>query len=316
MNGMNAFPSKKRLAVWAILVVCILLGASFLLNKKTEDGVAWVVGVSFSDLADPWQQQLYLDLQESAKGLDATLLTYDAAGSVEAQGHNLQDMRVRRIQGLIIVPVQDQSLEAELKGFQEKSIPVVLLQSRVEGFTADCFVYSDNRLAGEIAGSYISRALEGRGILMEIAGDPGDPVSADRKAGFRKKVALFPELKREYLVPGHYSGSFTEKALAENGLLEATPVPDAVFAHTDLMALGAAKAFREAGLKPIVVGINGLPGATQGMDLVEKGILSATVSYPTGGAIAIETLFKKLQNQPVPKEIQIQPVLHTGILSE
>jgi len=192
-------------------------------------------------------------------------------------------------------------------------VPVVLVQNPVEGYEPEGFVFTDNRRAGEIAGSYIARVLGGRGVLMEIVGSPEDPVSTDRKLGFRSKVSIFPELRREYLVPGHDSGTFTEQALMENGLLSARPAPDAVFAHTDLMAAGAARAFKRVGMTPVVVGINGLPGAMQGMDLVEQGILSATVSYPTGGRIALEMVLRRMERPDSPPErIGLQPVLHTG----
>lgn len=302
----------RVLAGAAVLILACFLILGLVAGKHPEEGTAVVMGVSFGNLADPWQQQLYQDLQVSLEGEDAALLTYDAAGSVVEQARNLQELADRQIDALIIVPIMDGDLGGQLERFKTDKVAVALLQSRVEGFEPDIFVHSDDLAAGEIAGSYLARVLGGRGILMEIAGDPDDPVSSARKAGFRSKTALYPDLKREYLVPGHYSGTFTEKTLISNGLTTAIPAPEGIFAHTDLMAFGAARAFREAGQKPVIIGINGLPGAMEGMDLVEKDLLSATIAYPTGGSMAAEALFKCLRGEPYQSEIRIQPVLHTG----
>ncbi len=307
-------PGQRRwLAAAALLAVILLFGSC---RSEPEEGTPVGIGGSFSNLADPWQQQLYADIQEAVRGADIALLSYDAAGTGEAQVDNLKELAVRQVDGLIAVAQQDPAMADALQAYRQRKVPVVLVQNPVEGYEPEGFVFTDNRRAGEIAGSYIARVLGGRGVLMEIVGSPEDPVSTDRKLGFRSKVSIFPELRREYLVPGHDSGTFTEQALSENGLLSAQPAPDAVFAHTDLMAAGAARAFARAGKTPVVVGINGLPGAMQGMDLVEQGVLSATVSYPTGGRIAVEMLLRRLeQREGPPERIGLQPVLHTGSLS-
>ncbi len=310
-------PSRRVIGLLSagVLILGCLLVFWILKNDRIETGTALVMGVSFSDLADPWQQQLYQDLQVALKDADAALLTYDAAGSAAEQAQNLLDLEARRIDALVIVPIVNDQLGSQLDRFKQKEIFVALLQSRVKDFEPDVFVHSDDRTAGEIAGSYLGRVLGGRGVLMEISGDPEDPVSMARQTGFRSKVALFPELKREYLVPGHYSGTFTERALISNGFTGMTPPPAGIFAHTDLMAFGAARAFRQAGQNPVIIGINGLPGAMQGMDLVEKGLLSATISYPTGGSVAVEALLKWMKGEDYLREVRIQPVLHTGALS-
>lgn len=300
----------------AVVLLVLILSSTGFFRQQPEDGIPILIGVSFSDLADPWQQQLYTDIQEAVRGTDAALLTYDAAGSGEEQAANLRELQIRRVDGVIAVPAQTPEMARVLKDYTAAGVPVVLVQTGVPAFEPDGFVYSDNRMAGEIAGSYISRVLGGRGVLMEIVGNPDDPVSTERKLGFRSKVAIFPELERAYLVPGHNSGTFAESALRDNGFLTADRLPDAVFAHTDLMAAGAARAFAQTAKKPLIVGINGLPGAMQGMDLVERGVLSATVSYPTGGRIAAEMLLKHMQDPTAPREtVQIQPVLHVGALS-
>jgi len=285
-----------------------LIPALFYENHP-EEGVKTLVGVSLSNLADPWQQQLYADLKTALAGQDAALLVYDAAGQPQGQQKNLREIQSRKADILIIVPIQDSILPDNLKAIQNRGIPVILMGTGVPGFEARVSVFCDNEKAGYLAGHYIGERLSGQGVLMEVSGDPEDPVSSARKKGFRRAVAEFPKLRRTYLVPGHNSGAFTETSVDDNHMNVTKPFPNAIFAHTDLMAIGAARAFESSGLNPIVVGINGLPGPGQGVELVQKGILDATITCPTGGAEAVSALTELRQGRDVPKKILLSSKL-------
>jgi signal transduction histidine kinase len=62
--------------------------------------------------------------------------------------------------------------------------------------------------------------------------------------------------------------------------------------------------------KILIIGIDGLPGQNGGIDLVDRGMLKATILYPTGGKEAIQTAVNILENQPYQKENQ----LYTSII--
>ena len=75
---------------------------------------------------------------------------------------------------------------------------------------------------------------------------------------------------------------------------------------TDLL-LAAYKVCKELGLekKIKIIGIDGLPGENGGIDLVEKGILKATILYPTGGKEAILTAVNILEKKPYKKDNEL-----------
>src|SRR5690606_14411023 len=60
--------------------------------------------------------------------------------------------------------------------------------------------------------------------------------------------------------------------------------------HTDVAARFAFDVAREMDEEPHTkfIGIDGLPGENGGLTLVEKGILDASLLYPTGGDVAIK----------------------------
>jgi cell division protein FtsL len=51
-----------------------------------------------------------------------------------------------------------------------------------------------------------------------------------------------------------------------------------------------------------IIGVDGLAGHNGGIDLVERGIIKATVLYPTGGGEAIQAAVNILEGKPFQKQ--------------
>jgi ribose transport system substrate-binding protein len=82
---------------------------------------------------------------------------------------------------------------------------------------------------------------------------------------------------------------------------------NAVYAHNDEMALGAAQALSAAGLKPgtdvIVVSVDGERAA---LEAIERGEIGATVeSNPRFGPLAFDTIEKLRRGETLPPKILI-----------
>ena len=67
-------------------------------------------------------------------------------------------------------------------------------------------------------------------------------------------------------------------------MLREHPETDLIFAHNDRMALGAYQVCKQLGLdrRIRVMGVDGLPGNQGGIQLVQDGVLTATLLYPPG----------------------------------
>lgn len=90
--------------------------------------------------------------------------------------------------------------------------------------------------------------------------------------------------------------------LARPELLEGV---DVIFAHNDYMAYGARLALKKLGIEDIrIVGLDGFSGENGGLQLVEQGIIDATVTCPTGGTEAIRYAVDIInQVSGIPKQI-------------
>lgn len=124
------------------------------------------------------------------------------------------------------------------------------------------FIDVDNIAAAYNAVSHLIRL--GYQRIGTIAGLPGSTVSIDRKEGYLKALTRRDLNVDETLI---VDSDFTEAGgyYAMQQLLPAKP--DAVFAASDLMAIGAMRAVREAGLiipdDIAFVGFDDIPPATQ-----------------------------------------------------
>lgn len=175
----------------------------------------------------------------------------------------------------------------------ESSMPFVLVGRHP---TLDVnFVDVDNFQAGRQATLHLLHL--GRRRVAAISGPQNVIPGHDRLAGYRKALQecglrLDPELVGE--------GDFSEQGgyLVMRRLLPARP--DAVFAASDLMAVGALRALREAGLRVpedvAVVGYDDVPIARQ----TEPPL--TTVRQPTRamGSMAVETLNEILHDPEAP----------------
>lgn len=88
---------------------------------------------------------------------------------------------------------------------------------------------------------------------------------------------------------------------------------DIVFAFNDEMAYGAylaQKQYRVSGI--CFLGVDGFAGNFGGLDLVERGILNATIRCPEIGSLACETAIRILDGEQVEKHLVIEPELITG----
>lgn len=172
--------------------------------------------------------------------------------------------------GLLVVSHHEGDLSVEV--LQEATVPVVFIGRPPEGHPAP-FVDLDNVEGGRLAARHL--VARGRRRIALIGGPPDMPASRDRREGFLAELAaagLAPVLES--------SGDFTlasgEREAA--ALLSADTPFDAVFACSDLMAIGALKRLEARGLRvPEDVAVMGFDDIASASD---EAISLSTVVNP------------------------------------
>jgi simple sugar transport system substrate-binding protein len=207
----------------------------------------------------------------------------------------------------VIAPIVATGWDPVLREAKRAKIPVILTDRAIQ--TSDdslyvCFIGSDFYEEGRMAADWLAKHVDGKGNIVELQGTPGSDPANERRKAFADGIAKHPGLK----IIDSQSGNFERtggKQVMEAFLKKHGKNFSIVYAHNDDMALGAAQAIEEAGLKPgkdiTIVSIDAVREAVQA---VAAGRINCTVECnPLFGPSVFDTVAKVLAGQSVPKKI-------------
>lgn len=226
----------------------------------------------------------------------------DANGQSAEQVRQIQELINQPIDLLIVSPNEAKPITPIVEKAYQQGIPVIVVDRRTASDQYTAYVGADNVEVGRTAGMYANALLKGAGNVVEIGESPGSSADIDRHRGFVEAISPQPGIRLVAKLEGDWDKrSFAGKLTS---LLTARPTIQLIFAQNDRTALKAYKVCQTLGLEKRVkiIGVDGLPGQNEGIDLVDRGILSATVLYPTGGKEAIRTAIAILRKQPFRRE--------------
>ena len=166
-----------------------------------------------------------------------------AEGNSARQIEQVKELLSENIDLLIISPNEAQPLTPIVEEVYNKGIPVIVVDRKIASNFYTAYVGGDNYQVGYMAGEYTASLLKGKGKILEVLGLPGSSPAKERQAGFAKALQNFPDL---HIVQEVYGDWVKPKAIEEINRL---PLPakqvDLVFAHNDIMAVGAYEALKK-----------------------------------------------------------------------
>jgi len=275
----------------------------------------YFIGMSQANVAEPYREVMDDDIRTAAAEVPQFEVAFaDAAQDNAKQVSDVENFLTQQIDLLIISPNEAAPLTAVVKKVYDQGIPVIVLDRKVEGDAYTTWIGADNQEIGRKAGEYIAQdLLPDGGNVVEIKGLPGSTPAQERHDGFMEGISANSGIE---VVADGVGDWLREKGQQQfEAILQAEPEIDVVYSHNDPMAEGAYLAAQSAGRDGEfeITGIDALPIPSGGIKAVEEGRLSATFTYPTGGAEAIEAAKKLLLDcAEVPKE----QVLDTQLITE
>lgn len=211
-------------------------------------------------ITNPFYPAFVSGVQEMAEQKGYDVIIYNTHSSAEREARFLQSVQQGRVDGVIGVFFYTRA--RDLLPLFEKNIPVVRLEVRKHsgGEWPLDNIYVDNSAAAYQAVTYLVN--RGHRPIAMLTG-PDGPRNARRDGYLRALAESAVPHKPLLQETGSYDeiGGFTgmQRLLAEGHR------PVAVFAANDLMAIGAIKAIRDAGLRIpadiAVVGFDDIPAA-------------------------------------------------------
>jgi LacI family transcriptional regulator len=253
VNG-GARPVGKALAERVLKAVAELGYTANLQARAVATGQSTMIGVALRDISDPYFSSIAAGLIEVADteliggGRLLVCLTSTAADE-EAEREYVALMRAQRARAVVLVgsrsdnaPARD-ALRAELEAFTRTGGRAACVGQDMLGVDT---VLPENR-AGAAA---LAGALAGLGHrrFAVLAGPRPLYTARDRIDGFRDGLRAWSvDLDPARVVHGDLSRDGGYAAMSEV-LAAGDPLPDCVFAVSDIMAVGALARLRAAGL--------------------------------------------------------------------
>ena len=284
-----------------------------LLASCSQDVKKYRIGVSqCSD--DIWRDKQNSELQIGAYFHDNVELKFAAAyDSDERQIQQIDSLVNMGIDLLIVAPNQVSTISPAIDRAYDKGIPVIVFERKTNTKKYTAYMGADNYEMGHLMGEYVATRLHERGSIIEVMGLKGSSPAIERHNGFREAIAQHPGIQ----VVATLQGDWTEPT-AYNTVKQwidknkGAAKIDLVFGMNDRTAMGARKAFEEAGGPlPLFCGIDGLPGENGGIRLVMDSLLDASYIYPTHGDQLIQLAVNILEGKPYEKETKLMSALVT-----
>lgn len=301
-NDTKMKTGKKHIILYVILLLLVFVSCS---DRRT------VIGVSqCSD--DLWRQKVNREIkigQYQYKNVDVVFASADNNG--QRQARQIDSLVKAKVDLLVVAPSDVKTVAPAIERAYRAGIPVILYDRMIESTHYTAYIGTDNVAIGREVADYLAHQLQGRGTVVEITGERGSTPVADRHRGFMQGMKAFPQIQVVTL-EGDWNLAGAKNLMRQ--YMDAGKPVDAVFGHNDAEAWGAQQAAKEKNREKhmLFVGIDGLPGENQGVDLVAKGVMTASYIYPTKGEAIVPLAMNILQGKPYKRMNYFQSALVTA----
>ncbi|SDG25911.1 ribose ABC transporter substrate-binding protein RbsB [Dyella sp. 333MFSha] len=260
-----------------------------------------VVGLALSTQNNPFFVELKDGAEKAAKDAGVQLVVVDAQDDPARQISSVEDLIQKRVSVILLNPTDSSALAGAVQSAQRANIPVITLDRGVDGAEVASHIASDNIAGGKMAADYLTKALGGKGNIIELQGVAGTSAARERGKGFDDEIAT-TGMKVVAQQPANFDRA-QGLSVSEN-LLQGNSDVQAIFAQNDEMALGAVQALAGKNKKVLVVGFDGTP---DGKTAVQNGSMAATVAQQPEeiGKLGVETAKKLIDKQTVDKSIAV-----------
>lgn len=268
-----------------------ILGTSQAFAKTYKVGVSvpsadhgWTAGLLW------WAEKAVADLKETEKDFEFYVV---AASSGSKQVGDVEDLMIRGIDALVILPHNPATLQKVIEEAYDSGIYTVVVDRELAHPAQNVFIAGDNAGLGSVSGKWLAEEMDGKGKVIVIEG-MSIPINKQRVDAFNAEIAKHKGMEILDSQPADWS---TQKALAvmENMLQRHSRI-DAVWCQDDDMLKGIMQAIKESGRTEIKTVLGGA-GSKDIMKMVMDGdkVVRATVTYPpsmvaSGVALAVTGL--------------------------
>lgn len=305
-RALNGKPDVSEQTRERVLAVAERLGykpnrlAQGLRGKKVG-----TIGVVVADLANPFFVEVVKGIEEEAYRHGFTIMVTNTNEDPEKELEVLSTLVEHQVAGLIITPSQKD--DKFIRFLKDRDVPFVLVARRFEHVM--CHAVLNDDFTGSFSAVSWLAELGHRDILF-INGPYFNWSAIQRLSGYQQALERAGLPYRPELVLSCNDVTAEAAAAALKRYLADRPVPDAVFAFSDYMAIGVIRALRESGLDvPADVSVMGYDGIEIGASL-DPPLSTVEIAKHRLGVASTQVLIELIENpenRDEPRQLVLPP---------
>ncbi len=257
-------------------------------KKKYKIGV-----VLFSE-NNPFFDEVMEGVETKAKELEdygISTITKRVEFDVDAQLKAMEELLEEGINGLLLAPYNHERIREKIDKIIDMQIPVVTVNTDIEGSRRIAYVGSDYFQSGRMAAGLFGLLTKGNTELAIITGSSNILCHSERIRGFREVLENeYPDIQIAVIAENH-DDEFESYALTKQ-VLENYPKLDALFFSAAGVG-GGCKAVIESRRNVKVITFDEVSST---LEMLKKGVISVTICQQPfkQGSKALDVLFEYL----------------------
>ena len=296
-----------------LLALIVLLGTVGGCSRKEESGGAGrpVIAVIPKGTTHEFWKSIHAGAVKASRELNVEIIWKGPLkeDDREAQISVVEDFVSRKVSGIVLAPLDDAALRAPVSGAMSAGIPVVIIDSDLQGDDYTSFVATDDYLGGQLAGKRMIDLLHGKGKVAMLRYQEGSASTTKREQGFLDALAAAPGIT--VVSSSQYGGATTESSYrASENLL--SPLKSAqrrlsiegIFTPNESTTFGMLRALQDGGIAGSVVflGFDSSPKLVEGL---EKGEIQGLVLQNPFrmGYVGVTTMVSRLSGKTVERKM-------------
>jgi ribose transport system substrate-binding protein len=297
------------------LVATVAALAAIVVDTSSGSRTAGKPTIAFvsQGTSNSWAAQLDAVAKKTADQLGVNLVYYNGQGDATKQLPELQRAIATKPDALVVVPLGQAADTGPVERAFSQGTPVILCDSMINSDKYTSLVNPDPSTAAKPLAAWLAKQMHYKGNLLYIGGLPGNGTTILYDKGFNAVMKKYPNI---HIVNGgnaNYSIS-TAKQLTATALGSGKKF-DGTWGVGGEAVTGILQAYSDAGIKPIPP--NAGAAATNGSLrlAIQNHVQAAMLQFPPSDSkVCIQTAYKALKGQKVPKLINISALKAYGNL--
>lgn len=203
------------------------------LARSLRRGKTHTIGVVLPDNANPYFAEVVRGIEDTSFAQGYSVMLCNSDNDLDKEHLYTSVLVEKQVDGIIFVAAG--LSEENINNLKKRGVPAVLVDRQVPDVQLDS-VFADNQTGGYLATDHLIGL--GHTAIACITGPAGVRSSHERVSGYHQAlVSAGIESLEDWVVEGDFQ--YQSGYLAAGRLFETDPVPSAIFACNDLMAIGA-----------------------------------------------------------------------------